>query len=128
MTNIRITNAGGTINCESLTWQESQLSEVAIRKVPTRSDGDIVDTDTYVLKPKRISTTIRLSDAEKATLQLIFDANASVTIAAVNDAGTWTYTAWFEDKPLFYQYADQKDATREWKANLKFVSATYSFA
>ena len=128
MTQVQITNAGGTLNCEILAWNENQTCEVAIRQVPTRSDGDIVDTNTYVLKPKRISTTIRLSDAEKATLQLIFDANVSVTITAVNDGGTWTYTAWFEDKPLFYQYADQKDATREWKANLKFVSSTYSFA
>ena len=128
MTNIQISNGGGVLNCESISWQESQICEVAIRPVPLKTDGSKVDINIWVLKTKKINTIIRLSDAEKTTLKAIFDANVIVTITAVTASGTWTYTAWLEKKPLIYQYAKQGDATREWRANLMFLSNTYSYA
>lgn len=128
MTQIQITNAGGTLDCESIGWQESQICDVAIRPVPLRNSGAKVDINTYVLKNKKINTKVRLSDAEKTTLENIFNDSSTVTIIAVTASGTWTYTAWLEKKPLFYQYAKQVDATREWIADLLFLSNTYSYA
>ena len=127
MTQVSITNAGGTLDCESISWQESQMCEVAIRPVPLKTSGSKVDTKTWVLKPKKINTRIRLSDAEKITLEAIYNANVVVTITAVTASGTWTYTAWLERKPLIYQYAKQGDATREWITNLSFLSNTYNY-
>ncbi len=128
MTKIQITNIGGTLNFDAINWNESQTCKVAIRPVPTKTDGSKVDTKTYVLEPKKINIKIRLSDAEKITLETIFNANVTVTITAVTASGTWTYTAWLEKKPLIYQYAKQGDVTREWITTLNFVSNTYSYA
>jgi len=124
MTQITIANAGGTLECDAIAWNEGQICKVAVRDVPLRTTGAFIDTGTYTLKNRKIRTSIRLSDAQKTTLQAIFNQSALVTITAVQGSkGTWTYTAWLRKKPIMYEYSNNS-AVREWIAELEFDVGT----
>ena len=124
MTQIAITNAGGTLNCDAIEWGERQVCKVAVRPVPTRSSGSFIDTGTYTLKNRVITMTIRVSDTEKTTLQGIFNQSANCTITA----GDWTYTAWLQTKNILWKFAMQNGIERNWETELKFKIATFSYS
>lgn len=130
MTQVIITNAGGTLNCDAIEHRERQTCKFPVRSVPTRTSGSFVDDGTYTLKNRRLFMTIRLTDAEKTTLQAIFDQSVVVTITMKLTAAAypaWVYTAWFEQKPIIYEYSSG-GSTREWLAELVFVCGFYGGA
>lgn len=123
-TDIFIVNAGGTLCCDAIAWKEIQVCKVAVRNIPLRTTGSFVDTGTYTLKNRKLSITIRLSEANKTILQAIFDANVKVTITA----GDWTYTGWLREKPLEWAYSKTSDGiVRNWIADLGFDIETFSY-
>jgi hypothetical protein len=128
---ITITNDGGTLLCQAINWTEVQISEVAIRDVPTRTAGALVDTGTYVLKNRKLKMTVRLTDAQKTMLQAIFDANANCTITAKCETGVayprWTYTAWFKNKKLEWRYRKEGSNIVEWLTDLEFICTTFAY-
>lgn len=130
---IIIGNSGGNLQTERpIGYSERQACGVAIRGVPLRTTGSFVDTGTWTLRNRRLYMTIRLTGAEKTTLQAIFDATAIVTIVMKTtsaDYPRWTYTAWFEKKPLIYEYSKNGNGSaREWLAELEFVCSAFSYA
>jgi len=128
MTQITISNAGGTLSCDAIAYSERQKCDVAIRDIPTRSTGSLIDTGTWTLKNRVLTMTIRFTDAGKSTLQGIFDQSAKVTIAmAVEGIGFWVYTGWLRKKPIVYEYSKDETNTKEWRAKLEFVISSFQF-
>jgi len=130
---ITIDNSGGNLQTECvIRYSERQACKTAVRGIPLRTAGSFVDTGTWTLRNRRLYMTIRLTDAEKTTLQAIFDATAIVTIIMKTtdaDYPRWTYTAWFEKKPLIYEYSkDGSGNVNEWVAELEFVCSAFSYA
>lgn len=128
MTNISISNTGGTLDCEAIDWNEQQKCNVAVRDVPLKTTGSIIDNDTYVLKTRRLTMSIRLTNAEKITLQGIFDESETVAIEAIASTSgyKWTYTAWLRAKPIMYEYRKESDV-KEWIAELEFDVSSFSY-
>jgi hypothetical protein len=130
MTHVLIQNSGGQLYTEALDWNESQTSSPAIRDVPLRTSGQVVDTGTWVLQPRILNVKIRLSDAEKTTLQTIFDANMITTVAAYfdGDSKRWAYNGWFSKSPLTYELAvDNFSVERKWMVDLEFTVETFDY-
>jgi len=131
MPQITISNANGTLNCDAIAWSERQTCKVAIRDIPLRQEGSYVDEGTYVLKNRRISMTIRLTDAQKTTLQHIFCSGLVVTITAsvgTTEFPRWEYTAWLRKKPVTYQYSKEDSSNiREWITELEFVVSIFNY-
>lgn len=125
MTQVQLTNGGGTLNCDAIAHRESQACKIPIRSVPTRTTGAFVDTGTYTLKNRKLFMAIRLTDAEKTTLDGIFDQRALVTITMkIGPAAfpKWEYNAWFVKKPIIYEWSTAVSGTdREWLAECEFV-------
>ena len=116
------------LECDAIDWAESQTCNVAVRNVPLRSAGSFIDTGTYTLKNRKLDMTIRLSNTQKTTLKAIFDKTLTVTVIAVGDKGTWTYTAWLRNKPIIYEYSKNNGETvREWLAELEFDISSFSY-
>ena len=116
------------LECDAIDWAESQTCNVAVRNVPLRSTGSFIDTGTYTLKNRKLDMTIRLSDLQKTTLKAIFDQTLTVTVIAVGDKGTWTYTAWLRNKPIIYEYSKHDNGiVREWIAELEFDISSFSY-
>ena len=116
------------LECDAIDWAEGQTCNVAVRNVPLRSNGSFIDTGTYTLKNRKLEMTIRLSDLQKTTLKAIFDKTSTVTVIAVGDKGTWTYTAWLRNKPIIYEYSKNNGETvREWLAELEFDISSFSY-
>lgn len=121
---ILISNSGGSLYSHAIDWRERQACRVAVRDVPLRTTGSFVDVGTYTLRNRRLNITIRLTDANKTTLQAIFDAVALVTITVRG----WTYTGWFERKPIIYEYSVNNSGNREWVAEMEFVLSSFSYS
>jgi hypothetical protein len=130
MTQITITNAGGTLNCDAVAWEEGQICDPAIREIPLRSQGEYLDTGTWTLKNRIIRIAVRVTDAEKTTLFNILVASANVTITALaaTSGYEWVYTAWLRKQPSEYEYSkDGSGNEREWIVKLEFVASTFLY-
>jgi len=130
MPRITITNAGGTLTCDAIEWEESQDCNPAIRDVPLRALGAVIDTGTYVLKNRIVGITIRITDAQLITLRNIFNESQNVTITALaaTSGYQWVYTAWLRKKPTIYEYSkDESGNEREWDVRLEFVVSTFLY-
>lgn len=122
---IIIQDGGKTLVCNAIDWRERQACKVAVRDVPLRTTGSFVDTGTYTLKNRRLYITIRLTDAEKTTLQTTFDGTAQITITA----GDWTYVGWFVTKPIIYEYGkDGSGNVKEWIVEMEFVLSSFTYS
>jgi len=122
---VLIKNTGGSLCCNPIEWGEGQSCKVAVRSIPTRSAGSFVDVGTYTLKNRRLDIGVRLTDANKTSLQAIFDASAVVTITAYG----WTYTGWFVKKPVIWEYSkDGSGNERKWLADMEFVLSSFSYS
>lgn len=117
MTNT-ITNASGTINPIIIDWKEEQVWDVAIRDVQTRSSGQVMDTGTKVVNPKEINIAIRITDAEKTTLQSIADAHTTITLTVPH----WSYTTWLVTKNIKYKYIKSDGTEKPWETTLRFIA------
>lgn len=122
MTHITISNSGGSLNFDALSWSGSWSCMVAKRKVPMRPEGEKIDEGTYILKSKLLSFTLRLTNASYATLKTIYDTKVKVTIVASqdDDNNVWTYIGWFSTFPINYDISHNGDELREWVSSLEF--------
>lgn len=129
MGHLTITNDGGSLSTEALSWSEDQENSVAKHKVPMRVTGGIINTGIRVLKSRKISTMIRASDDELTTLNAIYNSKTEVTITLTddNDSNSWTYIGWFEQKPSSYALVSDGATTRKWKCYLVFKIRTFSY-
>lgn len=117
MPRINITNSGGSLDCDAITWREGQRCNVAVRNLPLREDGPLIDTGTWVLKNKILNFEVRITDSELKTLKDIFNVSATVTITALaaTSGYRWVYTAWIIETPRKYEYSkDGSGNEREW--------------
>jgi hypothetical protein len=130
MTNhITISNVGGSLECEVLSFSGKHSCSVAKRKVPMRPNGEIIDNGTYVLKASSIKLTVRLSDTEKITLKNIYDSKTEVTITAIQDNDTyqWVYLGRFTSYPNNYEISYDGVVLREWITELEFLIYDISY-
>jgi hypothetical protein len=129
MGHITITNSGGSLEFEALSWSGSWSCIVAKRKVPMRVEGEKVDSGTYILKAKNLKFSLRLTDDSYSTLKDIYDSKTIVTIVATqdDDNNVWTYVGWFSNFPLGYESSHNGEEEREWISELEFIieSVTY---
>src|SRR3989304_2995133 len=111
-----------------ISWKETQECKVAKRNTPLRTNGTIIDEKIFTLKARIIEITIRLTDAEITSLLLSFNSNTLLTLEAIDDSGnvTWTYTVWFRNKPIVYEYAKRGNGNiKEWRADLELICSEF---
>jgi len=102
-----------------------QSCDVALRDVPLKSLGEVMDTGTYMVHTLTLAFSMRLSDADKTTLETLFTSHAEATVYLEDEYGDyWTFTGWFRDKDVIYEY----ERTRPWKVNFIFDIYTYSYS
>lgn len=102
-----------------------QSCDVALRDVPLRTVGEVMDTGTYLIHTLTLTLTMRLSDADKTTLESVFISHAEATVYLEDDDGNyWTFTGWFKDKDIVYEF----ETNRPWKVELTFDIYTYSYS
>src|SRR3989304_2512638 len=92
-------------------------------------DNNPIDEKIFTLKARIIEITIRLTDAEITSLLLSFNSNTLLTLEAIDDSGnvTWTYTVWFRNKPIVYEYAKRGNGNiKEWRADLELICSEFT--
>jgi hypothetical protein len=114
-----------------LNLKVSQSVDVAVRPVPTREDGEVIDTGTYLLHPIVVSFDTRLTNAEKIIVQALLDDHVHIFLSLTDYEGNeWIFSdGWFEKKDINWEYVTDNDATeRPWKCtiNLIFESVAYT--
>lgn len=130
---VTIVNEGGELTFEPIRWKERQICNPTIQDVPTRDEGQRINTDVWVLKTRELRIRVRLSDEEKTEWLNIFNSFTMCTITADSDgdgAIEWTYRAWFRSKKIVWDYrefgrCDEID-TRPWRADLIFDVESFS--
>ena len=135
MTQIKISNAGGTLECDAIKWAERQSCNPAIRQIPPSSSGEFVDTGTFVMDNRKLTIIIHLTDAQRDTLNNIFNANATVTatvtIIAKTESGQdyprWVYRCWLSEILNEYSYSKEGTNEREWLVTIKFICKNYTY-
>ena len=130
MTQIKIENAGGTLECDAISWSEGQSCDPAMRQVPLIDEGEFVDTGTFVIDNRKLTVAIRLTDAQKTILNNIFDANAIITITAITETNgekVWLYTCWLSTILKEYKYSKEGSDEREWEVKLEFYCSSFSY-
>jgi hypothetical protein len=120
------------LSVECIGWHEEQTCKPAVRDVPTRTAGAHVDTGTFKLKARVLTIIVRLSDAQKTSLQTLFDNNSGITILAEmdwdGDNEWYYYDAWFTKKPVIYEYKSRGGSDlREWIAELEFKVGSFEY-
>jgi hypothetical protein len=106
-----------------LNLKVSQSVDVAVRPVPTREDGEVIDTGTYLLHPIVVSFDTRLTNAEKIIVQALLDDHVHIFLSLTDYEGN----EWKKD--INWEYVTDNDATeRPWKCtiNLIFESVAYT--
>ena len=131
MTQIKIENAGGTLECDAISWSEGQSCDPAMRQVPLSDEGEFVDTGTFVIDNRKLTITIRLTDTQRDTLNLIFTANSLVTITVRTESGQdyprWEYAGWLSRVLKEYSYSKEGSDEREWQVELEFYCSVFSY-
>lgn len=116
MTN-QISNSGGTLVFERIIGLViRQTCNVAVRPVPKRAVGEVVDKGTYVYHPMTINLLTRLTKAEKDTLFTIHNTAEESTLTF----GDCTYTGWFEKPIIRYEHCVVGGADRSWRTQIVF--------
>jgi len=115
----QFTNGGGTLSFyEIIDWQESQSCSFAIRNVPLRTQGQVVQEGIYVLHVRKVSLQTRLSDDDLIILEEVYEASEMGTLSTVTG---WSYTAWLRNRDITWEYAKGSDGVeRPWLATLEF--------
>jgi hypothetical protein len=118
---------GGLI--EAISWEEEQSCDVAMRDIPLNDDGVHIDTGTYVLNPRILSITMRMTDTQKTEFLSYFSLNTLMTFYSDDGIGIWTYVGWFKEYPKIYEYNKKNSIEiRKWKCNLKFIIQSISYS
>lgn len=121
----------GTLECDAIAWSEEQGCDPAIRQIPLNPEGEFVDTGTFVIDNRRLTITVRLTDAQKITLNDMFNANATITIMAKTESGEdyprWEYTCWTFRILKEYSYSKLDSDEREWEVELEFYCSSFEY-
>ena len=121
MVTTTLSNTGGTLTMNAIIdLRERQIFDVAIREVPKRAAGAVVDDSTYLIKPKTIVIKTRLSSAEKTTLQAIINAVEMTTFIA----GNWVYSVWIKVRRPKYKYIVDDGTLRPWETSITMIVET----
>jgi hypothetical protein len=111
----QISNSGGTLVFERiLRLNIHQSCDVAVREVPKRSAGEVLDKGTYIFHLMTIILTTRLTIEEKDTLFAIHDKAEKVTL----NIGSCEYSAWLEKPDISYVHSKSGTEDRSWKTIL----------
>jgi len=131
MTQIKIINAGGTLECDAISWSEEQSCDPAMREIPLNSNGELVDTGTFIISNRKLTFTIRLTDTQKDTLNDIFNENVTIVITAKTELGEdypcWEYTGWLSKVLKEYSYSKEGSDEREWEIELEFYCSSFYY-
>jgi len=101
---------------------QNQDCASAIRPVPRRQESEIVDIGTWIMTTMTLEITSRLSDAERTTLEQIFDDEAEITITLISG---WAFKGWFRNKNINFEYCvtDNPEGgtiLRNWRVDMTF--------
>lgn len=124
-----IYNNGEMLNCDITDVRMSESTVASKRKVINRSDGEVLDYGTWVHNPTQLELTTRLSDAEKTSIEIIFNANSTVYVMLVSDYGVWSFSGWLKNKSVVYEYSIgyNSEDVRPWKFRFEFEITSASF-
>lgn len=119
-----LSNDGGVLYLERiLDWRETQECGVAIKDIPLKTTGQIIEENIYILHVRNITFKTRLTEEERDALEDIYNAN-DVGMLTV---GHWLYNVWFRDKNVTYNYSASGGELRHWLATLTFVVKTFEY-
>ena len=106
--------------CTPIDWNERQDCNPAIRNVPM-DDSQYLDSDTWVLEPRELEFTIRLTDQEKKIMDTIFEYATNVysyidifLFRTITQAKGWHFTVWIRDKSINFDWVMQKGRRVRW--------------
>jgi hypothetical protein len=116
-----------TLEVDPITWEEEQSCKVAIRDIPTRVKGAHVDTGTYVLNPRNLNITFRITEAQRSTLVSLFGESSIVNLISDDGSGLWYYSCWIDGYPHIYEYNKTSTEERFWKVDLKLISRSIDY-
>lgn len=115
-----IKNDGDVLeDLEFLNVSIEQSCDVALRDVPLKSLGEVMDTGTYLIHTLILVFSMRLSNSDKTTLESIFASNTETTVYLEK----WTFIGWLREPDIIYEYKKDKP----WKVTLTFDIYTYSY-
>jgi len=116
MTHVKISNSGGTLYCDALSFNERLSCDSAIRDIPLGSSGQYIDVDTYRFsEPVTVKVKVRLTNDQKNTLEDIFYANSKCTLTVNLDTGETTiYKGWLQNIQTIYRYRKESENVTEW--------------
>lgn len=130
---LHINNPNGDLWCFPISWKETQYCNPAIRPIPL-AESEYLDDGAYVLEPRTIEVTFRLSDREKDIFESIYD-YASTTgsnyftnfylrynyVDSHHPSShtqpsqyTWYYIGWITEKQYSFEYSMQDGRYVRW--------------
>jgi len=120
----QITNSGGTITFDRIIQLTiSRSCDVALRPVPKRSAGEVLDAGSYLFHPMLIKVVTRLTFSENQTLSDIHEADEVVTLTV----GNFTYeNAWLEEPEVVYRHSFDGTDDRPYLATLNLYAVSES--
>jgi len=131
-THLKISNNGGTLQCDALNFNERLSCDPAKRNISLHSGGQYIDTDTYRFsEPITVKIKVRLTDSEKSTLENIFNANSECILTTTFDTGEiTTYYGWLQSIQTSYHYRKESENITEWlwEVKLDFVCYDLEYA
>jgi hypothetical protein len=99
-------------------FEEEQVVNPALKTVPLRPEGQVVQTDIYTCEPTELNIMARLTLTEKSTLYQIFNESAKIFITA----GPWKYIGWLDKKDIRYEHSRESSTVdRDWLAEVLIV-------
>jgi len=131
---LKITNGvSATLWTRPIKWKESQTCRPAIRPIPL-AKSEYLDADTWVLQPRTIECSIRLSDREKDMFETIYDYPSTLAVGTTNHNldfyliyyeyisssntfvpyYTWHYFVWIREKSYSFEYEYQNGRYVRW--------------
>lgn len=99
-------------------FEEDLEIKPAIKNVPLRTDGQVLEDDTWTEEPIQLSVVSRLTGSEKIILSDILDLNVKVYFRA----GPWVYIGWVDKKEVKYSLSRESVSIDcDWETSLTII-------
>ena len=130
---LHINNSNGDLWCFPLSWKETQKCTPAIRPIPL-AESEYLDGGAYVIEPREITVTFRLSDMEKDLFESLYNFASNTGVNYLTNfylrynfvdshhphshtqppQYTWYYIGWITSKDYSFDYSMQDGRYVRW--------------
>jgi len=123
-----LSNTGGSVLLFVIAAKETQTCMPCIQDIPTRANGQKIDTSLYVLGTRKMNLRVRLTATEKTTLQAIYAARTQITLTM----GSWSFSGYLKNKNLKFENVSDNlgggEINRDWLTNLELIITSFSYS